>query len=572
MRQKTKGGRLRQFGVVTKKQLYRPYGSFILGAFLGFVFFALAYDLRLVDPGFTDWLLVGEDLKQHFLGWEFYRYEPWTFPIGAISQLAHPFGIAVSYMDSIPLLAIPFKLFAPWLPDNFQYFGLWGLVSYMLQGGIAALIVRRWTKNPLIILLVAAVFVVSPIMMARMFVHTALAGHWIILLAIWAMIEREKIASVKKQIAVWSGLFVVAVLVHPYFVPMVALPFIVSLILLHKKWLATILKAIVPPIVAIAVLWAIGGFMVKNSSGGGLGNYQLNFTSLFNPLDWSAVVPSLHKFTGESLNYLGLGIILLLPVVLYIAAKRYDTITKIKALTKKITLRHVLVGLAFVAITIAAMSPRIFFGPYLLVDVDLPGKIEALWGIFQASARLFWVVYYLIILGVLVCIVKAFGAHRKSQLILVSFLLLFVSIQVADIQTSPRAHGHQKMTASWSSAGFVYNPPLNISKWGEAAAGKSHLVYLDAITPQEFFALADVATRYRLSMNTGYFARAPHENIQAYQSSAREALLAGDGGMSANLYITKDVSFVERIQKLENAHVWEIEGYYIIDEKINEKD
>jgi hypothetical protein len=552
-------------GVATtiKQHAYMPYGTFILGALLGLGFFAIAYDLRLLDPTFTDWLLVGEDLKQHFLGWEFYRHEPWTFPLGAIDQLAYPFGISLTYMDSVPLFAIPAKIFAPVLPENFQYFGAWGLLCYMLQGGIAAMIMRRWTKNPLIILLVAAVFVVSPIMMARMFVHTALAGHWIILLAVWAMIERDKIAAVKKQVIVWSSLFVLAVLVHPYFLPMVALPFAVSLILLHKEWLGSLLKAAVPPLVGLVVFWAIGGFAVgtDDSGGGGLGNYQLNFTSLFNPLDWSAFVPTLHKFTGESLNYLGLGVILLLPVVLFIAAKKYDTVAKLKVLIRKMTLRHLLVVLVFVGLTLAAMSPRVFLGTRLLLEIDLPHKIESLWGVFQASARLFWVIYYLIILGVLVCVIKSFG--RKSQVVLVAFLAVFIGIQLVDVQKSHRAEGMRHLFNTYSVSDFTYTSPLKSPRWAVLAKERQHIVYLDAIDNKEFFALADIAAKHKMSMNTGYFARSPHEDILAYQNEQIGKLLDDTADLETNLYITKRKELVATLKK--HGYVSEkLNGFYVV--------
>jgi len=107
-----------------------PYVIFALGGLMGFVVFTLTYGLKVVDPTNIEWLLGGGDIKQHYLGWEFFRREDWSFPLGAIHQLAYPYGVSVTYTDSIPLMAIPFKLFSSVLPEHFQYLGIWGLLSY----------------------------------------------------------------------------------------------------------------------------------------------------------------------------------------------------------------------------------------------------------------------------------------------------------------------------------------------------------------------------------------------------------------------------------------------------------
>lgn len=47
--------------------------------------------------------------------------------------------VSVLYTDSIPLFAIFFKALSPLLPETFQYFGLFGLMCYMLNGGFAGI-------------------------------------------------------------------------------------------------------------------------------------------------------------------------------------------------------------------------------------------------------------------------------------------------------------------------------------------------------------------------------------------------------------------------------------------------
>lgn len=55
--------------------------------------------------------------------------------------------VSIVYTDSIPLFALLFKILSPLLPANFQYFGLFELLSYALMGGFGALFVRAFQKE-----------------------------------------------------------------------------------------------------------------------------------------------------------------------------------------------------------------------------------------------------------------------------------------------------------------------------------------------------------------------------------------------------------------------------------------
>ena len=171
-----------------------PFTTFIVGALIGLIFFAWFYGLDIVNPVHTDWIWhpITHDTAQHQLGWEFLRQSSDGL---MINGLAYPVGLSAVFMDVIPLFALVFKPFIAWLPSSFQYFGIWGLLCYLLMGGLGAIIVRRiWRKVigksddrylPWQYLAVATgslLFVLSPMVMARSFYHPALAGQWIVLL------------------------------------------------------------------------------------------------------------------------------------------------------------------------------------------------------------------------------------------------------------------------------------------------------------------------------------------------------------------------------------------------------
>ena len=106
--------------------------------YLAFLIVTISYHiisgLETILPTNINWLLsVYHDWGQHYLGWAYYRNEPWTFPLENIDKLYYPVGTNVGLMDSIPLMAFIFKIFSPILPENFQYLGIWlFLCHYMV--------------------------------------------------------------------------------------------------------------------------------------------------------------------------------------------------------------------------------------------------------------------------------------------------------------------------------------------------------------------------------------------------------------------------------------------------------
>jgi len=177
---------------------------------IGAITFLMLFGFDVLNVTNVAWLRQGNDLNQHFLGWQFFRKSDWGFPIGMVQDMAYPMTISITYLDSIPLAALFFKALDPILPSTFQYIGLWAFGSYVLQGFFGGLIARRFTKNIPLILLVASFFVISPILFSRTFVHTALASHWVILAALAMVAYYSKLRASKHALILLSLLFICA--------------------------------------------------------------------------------------------------------------------------------------------------------------------------------------------------------------------------------------------------------------------------------------------------------------------------------------------------------------------------
>lgn len=204
-----------------KKIVKSRWFGFLAGCILGMIIFMLIYGVKIINPAYEEWIYQKSgDINQHYIGWQFYRKSDWSFPIGLIEGLSEQ-KVSMMYTDSIPLFAVFFKILSPLLPETFQYMGLWGVFCFAMQGGLGTLITSKLEKeqNVFIDLLGGSLFIFSETVIQRMFGHSALGGQWLILLFIWLWLCNDEFTSVKRVIY-WTLTSMLAVSVHPYFVPM----------------------------------------------------------------------------------------------------------------------------------------------------------------------------------------------------------------------------------------------------------------------------------------------------------------------------------------------------------------
>ena len=94
----------------------------------------------------THWLFSGDDRSAHQIGWYFFKEDIWRFPLGSNPNFGDEIGNSIVYSDSIPLLALIFKAINFLLPEKFQYFSLWFILCFFLQGYLSYLLILDITK------------------------------------------------------------------------------------------------------------------------------------------------------------------------------------------------------------------------------------------------------------------------------------------------------------------------------------------------------------------------------------------------------------------------------------------
>jgi len=118
-----------------------------LPVILGISAFLLIVGPRVLDPEYLGWLEIDNDPLMGYMGWSFYRFSGWNFPLGLNPKYGLDVASSIVYSDSVTLLALLLKPFSNVLPYSFQYFGWWTLICFLLQGYFGWLLASLFNLN-----------------------------------------------------------------------------------------------------------------------------------------------------------------------------------------------------------------------------------------------------------------------------------------------------------------------------------------------------------------------------------------------------------------------------------------
>ncbi len=407
----------------------RPAGG-LLAYLLGGLF-GLALALGLLPGGFlfpvagSAWAPQG-DAAQHAIVQGYFIRDLWRWPPLLAGNLMPPGGLNIAFADGIPLLALPLKLLARWLPAGFHGIGLWYGIAFICQPLAAIWCLRGAGERRLLPALAAAVAAASMPAFLNRYGHAALMGHFTLLLALGSYLRLvANPAPARWPPGGWAAAAVLAVatlLVHPYLAAM-------SLALLAAAPLTLLLRG--SPawrgaalgcggvLLAVGATMALFGYLGA-AGDGGYGRYALNLLSPVWPFH-SALLPGLVTrevdATGhggwEGYNWLGAG--LLAGLALLLATQPREVARLLR--------RHAGLALALLGLTLLAVSFRVGLGGRIVLDLGpVPGFLEQ----FRASGRFFWPVGLSLLMGCIVLLARhprrRFGLAAVVALALLQFV------------------------------------------------------------------------------------------------------------------------------------------------------
>lgn len=548
-------------GQTERKMCSERWGCF-LAALIGIGAFLLIYGTTPLHVTNDAWIMAGydeTDIIQHYSGWLAFRNSDWTFPLGVASDMAVGDGTCISYTDSIPWAAIAFKLFRTALPETFQYFGWYALLCYMLQGIAAWKILWRKSKSILYSSVGAVLFIFAPILMERSLRHTALGSQWLILFAVLVWLNHRDCPK-RRHYAEFLLLLVLAIGIHPYFLPMVAVFLILCMMEdLRRGNAFCILYLAADLVLTYAVGCVIGvlGTGVQTSRDG-YGFYSMNLNAVYNPTScggytWSSLVKVHPQILGnyDGFNYLGAGVFAGILILLVLE-------TVFRTAGREKCGRHWLVRnwMALVMLLLCflfAVSNVVTLNDRELLSIPLPQSLVNLCGIFRASSRLFYPVYYCMMIGLLYGIWhyrKRIGRRSAEALV-----CLVVLLQLLDLHTCIREK-HDRMTENAGFASILQEPELNA-----VMEGKENFLldqYYDGVRVLSVPALKHHMKLFFSTANSGSYEKTEEEAQQIL------AVIRETGEIGNNLVLTSDWDTAQQYLQFENIACYERDGAYFL--------
>jgi hypothetical protein len=464
------------------------------------------------------WALEG-DTAAGLLGWLFFRTAEWTFPLGYISQLLEPIGTRLGFTDAIPWVAIVFKLFSPFLPDFFQYSGLWILLCIFLQALFGYLLFYTALGSKRFAVLGACLLLMSPAWYFRL-IHLALFSHWLLLCAFWLYLKRSRQNHEMLSRWPWFLLIIISAGVHPYLAVMVlALSFAEPIY--HRFFLRSegnrlfFSKVFMNSFVCFLTFYVLGyierGQPVKETA---FGDYSSNLNSLINSLGRTPFwIPGFAMGSDEyeGFAYLGCGLMMLALVASVLFFVKRKELLKIG---KKEGWRYGPLILICLFLSFYAYSPQFRLGETSLVNLTIlyTKWFKTIVDSFRASGRFIWPIHYLIIFASVVTVCRVI----KNRWIVTGLLLIVLVVQIKEVRAFiPQARLY---TNDYK--------PLVAEEWSMIAAEYKHIQLFPPLTnmihercvPHQktgnyYIPFAFFAAQNRMGINSAYVARPKKEKI-----------------------------------------------------------
>jgi hypothetical protein len=374
------------------------------------------------------WTHVGSDSAMSLAGHLAYQAPGWHWPPLRAPNLFWPRGLSILLTDSNPAISLLAKGLATWRGHPANLLGAWLGLCWVLQPVAAVYALRGWRQDDAApsleaSLAVAALSLLCPAWLFRH--HINLLGHFLLLAALGLSLRLVR----AEQPRLWwqaGVLLTIAILVHPYVFAFAALMLTAGPIhhLLEpttRHWRACLPFALACA-TPLAVVRLLGGPI--QSGAPGFTHYSMNLVSPFWPQRsglFGANLPIIDATGGqyEGFNYAGAGVLLLLATAGSLLIRRPPPSTD------KCRRERLSITIALAALTLLALTPRIYAGSWLILP--LPAQPWAhLFGAVQSSGRAFWLVGYALMIGAVCTIDRALPRSARIALFAAAAGLQFI--------------------------------------------------------------------------------------------------------------------------------------------------
>lgn len=546
-------------GAMTTLRTFKSSG--FLALLVGTTFGLWFVSPENVWPTNTGWLSWGDMAVAQNM-WQYFRRTPnLQFPVTAVDSFGEGWGTIFQSTAGNVLVGLPLKSISDFLPNQFQYLGIWVVVNFALQGWFAERILRifsltRWERIGGAISVITA-----PVLVFRVgMTHLDLTAHWLILASLNLYFAR----ATKSRRRAWISLIALALCVNIYLAVIVLGVGAADQI---REGLEGKLRAFSSLTRNLTVL-ALSFLAVANLLGyyrfigaaQGEGFFRLNALAFFNPgyeseQSFSLLldrIPSLktRQFfaeEGEGFAYLGM------TGVIGVAAMVFTSRTLIKNTNKYRAFP--IVGLA-IGLYLVALSNKIALVRREF-EIPVPQVLLDARQVFRVANRFSWLTYYILLIFGWIIIVRLSRRFRIGRILLAALLIFSLLDQWNGILSvrsriaSPEANRNEMNTAEWARIGAantrMYLLPTFDLQHDPPPAGAE--VWL---TDDRWRALIDFGADHNLITNFAYVGRPVYDKAETSTASIRHLVARNQVPARSILFVASKAEWLRAQQVMTN--------------------
>ena len=518
-----------------------------------------------LSPWNYSWLYSKGDGALTQLGFEFFRKAPLVqWPITALPNYVAGSNMIIPTENAV--LNIFAKMIGLFVPESFQFVGLWITSCFALQGYFGAKLLSRFINSGSAQIFGSLFFVFSPALLFRVGVmnHYHLGAHWMILVALYLYFDKES------RTRTWSMLLFFGMVTSVYLAVMLVVLFIAHQVKIFFNKKSINVSEFVLPIAFAAFGFWVMGYLSMRSSITGSNYFRLNVISYLNPgfsdtgsfsllLNYLGNSRIRNLFSEEWEGFQYIGTVVIAGVLLgFLTAK------------KNVWLRnwreYAPIVFAGSGLLVFALSDRI-----VILQREFsywwPSQLLDLRQIFRGATRFGWPAYYLVTLFAVVQIIRFCSVKKlKAGVAIASVLML--------IESSP---GIAYVRSEFSSS-KPYETSIVDQKWNEIAKTHSRVAIYPNFDLQVgevtgdakfwidgWFDLAKFAVDHDLSTNFGYVPRPLTDYISEQDAQILNELENGALQPSTIYILANETMWLKYSESnSEIADAYDLDGYFLL--------
>jgi hypothetical protein len=483
-----------------KSNLISIFESFMFSIILIFI----TSSFRVINPKNVDWLSFGDGTAE--ISWEFFRKQPlFQFPLGLNPRYGLEVSSTAAFDGQIPIMSFIFHPIESLLPERFQYYGLFILLTFALNYYFAKKIFLFLGLTKYQSVLCGVILASSPVILNRFIenTHYSLTAAWLIFASMLRSLQRDI------KLSKWIFIFIFTILIHLYFLPFILIIYILTIIyeIINRNIKGNAIITLLIILLASIITMYVTGYFYGGISGKdvGYGLFRSTLISMLDPSGWSRVIPDLPEPDGayEGFAYTGIATIVLIFVYLLLFK-----VPKGKNSYVNFTPLWISASILF----IFALSNKISFGTKELFEFYVPNIFSIITNTFRSSGRFTWLLVFLLFVYLVYSISRKISVRRLS--LLLTFILLLNFFDSYQHLVSQRSLKFESK----------FNSSLTHTAWKSISQCYKNLrVYPPTIQVENYYAFLNIAYNQNLGINTGRFSRV-NQNIilGAYDLMHRE--------------------------------------------------